>query len=165
MSTTSLSSQLFRQVMGSFPTGITVLTVEREPGQVHGMTANSFTSVSLDPLLILVCIDHNARLLTYLKEQHRFGVNILKDSQESISRHFAKPQEDLVEEAQLGIHFRWTPSGIPLLEDALAHLGCNVVAEHLSGDHTIFVGEVESLELNEGEPLLYHRGQYGSLRR
>jgi flavin reductase (DIM6/NTAB) family NADH-FMN oxidoreductase RutF len=71
MSTTSVSSELFRRVMGSFPTGITVLTVEREPGQVHGMTANSLVSVSLEPLLILVCIDHNARLLSYLKEQRR----------------------------------------------------------------------------------------------
>jgi len=146
--------------MGSFPTGITVLTVEREPGQVHGMTANSFTSVSLDPMLILVCIDHNARLLTYLKEQRRFGVNILKDTQQAISRHFAKPQEDLAEEAQLGIHFRWTPSGIPLLTDALAHVACNVAAEHVAGDHTIFVGEVESLELHDGAPLLFHRGKY-----
>lgn len=149
--------------MGSFPTGITVITAEREPGQVHGMTANSFTSVSLDPLLILVCVDHNARLLTYLKAQRRFGVNILKDSQQSISQHFAKPQEDPVEERQLGIRFRWTPSGIPLLEDALAHLGCNLVAEHIAGDHTIFVGEVESLELHEGDPLVFHRGQYRAL--
>ena len=163
MSTTFVSPQLFRRVMGSFPTGITVITAEREPGQVHGMTANSFTSVSLDPLLILVCVDHNARLLTYLKAQRRFGVNILKDSQQSISQHFAKPQEDPVEERQLGIRFRWTPSGIPLLEDALAHLGCNLVAEHIAGDHTIFVGEVESLELHEGDPLVFHRGQYRAL--
>jgi flavin reductase (DIM6/NTAB) family NADH-FMN oxidoreductase RutF len=149
--------------MGSFPTGITVLTVEREPGHVHGMTANSLTSVSLDPLLILVCVDHDARLLTYLQEQRRFGVNILKDTQQQISEHFAKPQQDLEEEAQLGVRFQWTSTGIPLLEDALAHLACNVVAQYLSGDHTIFVGEVESLELKEGEPLLYYRGKYRPL--
>jgi flavin reductase (DIM6/NTAB) family NADH-FMN oxidoreductase RutF len=163
MSTTSVSSELFRRVMGSFPTGITVLTVEREPGQVHGMTANSLVSVSLEPLLILVCIDHNARLLSYLKEQRRFGVNILKDTQRRISEHFAKPQQDPTEEASLGVHFQWTSTGIPLLDDALAHLGCNVAAEYPSGDHTIFVGEVESLELKEGEPLLYHRGKYSNL--
>jgi len=150
--------------MGSFPTGITVLTVEREPGQVHGMTANSFTSVSLEPLLILVCIDHNARLLSYLKEQRRFGVNILKDSQRAMSEHFAKPQSDPIEETRLGIRFRWTDSGIPLLDEGLAHLGCNVAAEHVSGDHTIFVAEVESLELNDGEPLVYHRGKYRSIQ-
>jgi flavin reductase (DIM6/NTAB) family NADH-FMN oxidoreductase RutF len=163
MPLTSISPALFRRVMGSFPTGITVLTVERQPGQVHGMTANSFTSVSLDPLLILVCIDHNARLLSYLKEQRRFGVNILKDSQQAFSEHFASPQLDPADESRLGIRFRWTETGIPLLEGGLAHLGCNLVAEHISGDHTIFVGEVESLELNEGEPLLYFRGKYRTL--
>jgi len=150
--------------MGSFPTGISVLTVEREPGQVHGMTANSFTSVSLDPFLILVCIDQEARLLSYLKTQRRFGVSILKDTQLQISEHFAKPQQDPAEEARLGIRFQWTPSGIPLLEDALAHLACNVVAQYMAGDHTIFVAEVESLELNEGEPLLYLRRTYHGLR-
>ena len=164
MPLTSISSTLFRRVMGSFPTGITVLTVERQPGQVHGMTANSFTSVSLEPLLILVCIDHNARLLSYLKEQRRFGVNILNEAQQLLSEHFAKPQLDPAEEARLGIHFRWTESGIPLLQEGLAHLGCNVVAEYAAGDHTIFVAEVESLELNEGQPLLYLRGKYSSIK-
>jgi flavin reductase (DIM6/NTAB) family NADH-FMN oxidoreductase RutF len=150
--------------MGSFPTGITVITAEREPGSVHGMTANSLTSVSLDPMLILICVDQNARLLSYLNTQGRFGVNILKDTQQALSEHFARPQEDLEEERQLGIRFRWTSSGIPLLEEALAHIACNVVAQYTSGDHSIFVGEVESLELNEGAPLLYHRGKYSSLR-
>ena len=163
MPLTSVSPSLFRRAMGNFPTGITVLTVERQPGQVHGMTANSFASVSLDPLLVSVCIDQNARLLSYLKEQRRFGVNILKDTQQALSEHFARPQLDPAEESRLGIRFRWTETGIPLLQEALAHLGCNVVAEHVSGDHTIFVGEVESLELNEGEPLLYFRGKYRSL--
>lgn len=164
MSTTSVSPELFRRVMGSFPTGIAVITVEREPGQVHGMTANSLASVSLDPLLILVCIDQNARLMSYLKSQRRFGVNILKDTQQQISQHFAKPQpDDPLEEARLGVRFQWTSTGIPLLEDALAHLACNVVAQYASGDHTIFVGEVESMELKDGEPLLYHRGKYHAL--
>ena len=160
MSSTTVSSELFRRVMGSFPTGVTVLTVEREPGQVHGMTANSFTSVSLDPLLILVCVDQNARLLSYLKAQGRFGVSILKDTQQQISELFAKPQQDPAEEEMLGVRFKWTDTGIPLLEDALAHVACNVVAQHMSGDHTIFVGEVESMELKVGEPLLYYRGRY-----
>lgn len=163
MPTTSVSPELFRRVMGNFPTGITVLTAQREPGQVHGMTANSFTSVSLDPLMILVCVDQNARLLSYLKTQGRFGVNILKASQQPLSELFAKPFQDPAEEIRLGVRFRWTSTGIPLLEEGLAHLACNVVAQYLSGDHTIFVAEVESLELKEGEPLLYHRGKYRSL--
>jgi flavin reductase (DIM6/NTAB) family NADH-FMN oxidoreductase RutF len=159
----SLSPELFRRVMGSFPTGIAVLTAEREERQVHGMTANTLTSVSLDPLLILVCVDQNARLLAHLKTQGRFGVNILKDSQQAISELYARTEQDPEEEARLGVRFRWTSTGIPMLEEALAHLGCNVVAQYMSGDHTIFVGEVESLELKDGEPLLYHRGKYRGL--
>jgi flavin reductase (DIM6/NTAB) family NADH-FMN oxidoreductase RutF len=165
MTMRDVSSELFRKVMGSFPTGITVITAEREPGQVHGMTANSLVSVSLEPLLVLVCIDQDARLLSYMKSQMRFGVNILRDTQQAISEHFAKPQQELEEEERLGVKFRWTETGIPLLSDALAYIGCNVVAQYASGDHTIFVGEVESLELMEGEPLLYHRGKYGAVEK
>ena len=160
MTATPLTPVDFRRVVGNFATGITVITAEREPGQVHGMTANSFASVSLDPLLILVCIDHNARLLSFVKEQHRFGVNILKDSQREVSEHFAKPLQEPEATESLGIRFRWTSTGVPLIEDALAHLACNVAAEYPAGDHTLFLGEVESMGFHSGEPLLYYRGQY-----
>lgn len=164
MAPSSLTPELFRRVLANFATGITVITAEREPGQVHGMTANSFTSVSLDPLLVLVCVDQDARLLSYLKTQRRFGVSILKDSQQHVSEFFAEPQQDPAEYSRLGICFRWTDTGIPLLEDALAHLACNVIAQYMSGDHTIFIGEVESVDLCQGEPLLYVRGQYRRLQ-
>ncbi len=164
MSTLALTSADFRRVVGNFATGVTVITVEREPGQVHGMTANSFASVSLDPLLILVCIDQNARLLSFLKEQGRFGVNVLKDSQQAVSEHFAKPLQDPEATKSLGIQFHWTSTGIPLLGDALAHLACSVTAQYPVGDHTLFIGEVESMDFNLGEPLLYHRGQYRRLQ-
>ena len=144
---------MFRRVAGAFATGVTVITVERGPGEVHGMTANSFTSVSLDPPLVLVCVDQDARLLSFLKSQRRFGVSILREDQQSLSEHFAKPDQTPDSDRQLGIRFRWTPSGVPLLEDALAHLTCNLVAEHLAGDHTIFLGEVESISSHEGLPL------------
>jgi flavin reductase (DIM6/NTAB) family NADH-FMN oxidoreductase RutF len=165
MPTTSLSIDLFRRVMGSLPTGICVITAQRAPGRVHGMTANSLTSVSLDPLLILICVDQKAHLHAYLKTQRRFGVSLLKETQSELSEFFALPDQDPAQEAQLGVRYRWTASGIPLLEDALAHIGCNVVAQYMSGDHTIFVGEVESLELKDGEPLVHCRRQYWSLRR
>ena len=164
MVTPSVRPETFRRVMGTFATGVTVITVEREPGRVHGMTANSFTSVSLDPLLILVCVDQNARLLGYLQTQRRFGVNILQASQQAFSDFFAKPQQEPAMEAQLGVRFEWTASGIPLLADSLAQLACNVIAEHKTGDHTIFIGHVESLNAGEGSPLIYHRGQYRALR-
>ena len=99
-----------------------------------------------------------------MKRERRFGVSILKDTQEPLSQYFAKPEQDLAEESRLGIRFGWTRTGIPFLEETLARLACNVVAEHVAGDHAIFVGEVESLELGEREPLVYYRGQYRRLK-
>jgi len=142
-----------------------VVTAERAPGQVHGMTANSFTSVSLDPLLILICVSQNAQLLPLVKGQKRFGVNILKDNQRAISEYFARTEESAEIEKRLGIRYRWTETGIPLLEDALVRLACNVVDSHVAGDHTIFIAEVESVEVYEGEPLLYLRGNYRAVAR
>ncbi len=150
----------FRIACGQFATGVTVLTVERAPGKVHGMTANSLTSVSLDPLLILICVDQRAQFLPMVKEKKRFGVNILKEEQQPISRYFAQAEEKPAIEAQLGIRYRWTESGIPLLEDALVHVACNVVASYIAGDHIIFIAEVETAEVYDGEPLLYFRGAY-----
>jgi flavin reductase (DIM6/NTAB) family NADH-FMN oxidoreductase RutF len=163
MAISSLNPVMFRRVMGAFTTGVTVITVEREPGLVHGMTANSFTSVSLDPLLVLVCVDHDARLLSFLKSQRRFGVSILRVGQQALSEYFAKAEQTPETDARLGIRYTWTSSGIPLLDNTLAQLACNVVGEHPAGDHTIFIGEVESMESLDGEPLLFHRGQYRRL--
>jgi flavin reductase (DIM6/NTAB) family NADH-FMN oxidoreductase RutF len=163
MAISSLNPVMFRRVTGAFTTGVTVITVERAPGLVHGMTANSFTSVSLDPLLVLICVDHEARLLSFLKSQRRFGVSILREGQQTLSEYFAKCEQTPGEDAHLGIRYRWTSSGIPLLDGALAQLACNVVGEHPAGDHTIFIGEVETMESRDGEPLLFHRGQYRRL--
>jgi flavin reductase (DIM6/NTAB) family NADH-FMN oxidoreductase RutF len=163
MSTQTLTPELFRRVAGAFTTGVTVITVEREPGIVHGMTANSFTSVSLEPLLVLVCVSHEARLLSFLKSQRRFGVSILRQEHQALSEHFAKGEQSPEAENRLGIRFLWTPSGVPLLDGALAHLSCNLVAEHPAGDHSIFLGEVESMAYHDGEPLLFHHGQYRRL--
>lgn len=137
-----------------------MLTVERTPGKVHGMTANSVTSVSLEPLLILICVDQRANFLPLVKEKKRFGVSVLKEDQQELSKYFAQTEEDAEVEAKLGIRYRWTLSGIPLLEDALVHLACNVVASYIAGDHTIFLGEVEGVEVFDGEPLLFFRGGY-----
>ena len=163
MPPTPPSTSDFRLVLGQFATGVTVVTAERAPGQVHGMTANSFTSVSLDPLLILVCVSETAQLLPLLNRRKRFGVNILNDSQQAVSEYFAQTEDNPALENNLGIRYRWTQSGIPLLEGALAHLACIVVASYIAGDHTIFIAEVEGLELFNGEPLLYLRGDYRRL--
>ena len=165
MPPTTPSISEFRLALGQFATGVTVVTAERAPGQVHGMTANAFTSVSLDPLLILICVSQAAQLLPLVKRHKRFGVNILKSDQQAISEYFAQTEDIPAQENNLGIRFRWTPSGVPLLEDSLAHLACMVVASYIAGDHTIFIAEVESVEVYDGEPLLYLRGDYRHVAR
>ena len=154
----------FRLACGQFATGVTVITVVRGPNQVHGMTANSFTSVSLDPLLILVCIDEGAQMLPLLHREKRFGVSILKENQQAISEYFAQTEENPQIEAHLGIRYRWTKFGVPLLQDVLAHLACEVVDSQVAGDHTVFIAAVSNVEVYDGAPLLYFRGNYRTLR-
>jgi flavin reductase (DIM6/NTAB) family NADH-FMN oxidoreductase RutF len=165
MPTPSLSPFEFRKALGHFTTGVTVVTVEREPGKIHGMTANSFTSVSLDPMLILVCVDHRANMLPLLEKKKHFGISVLKQNQEAISEYFAKREHSFEAEQRLGIHFRQMSSGAPVIDGTLLQMSCKVIAAHLAGDHTIFIGEVEDAELHEGEPLLYFRGEYRNIAR
>ena len=160
-----LTALEFRRALGQYSTGVTVVTVERESGLVHGMTANSFTSVSLDPMLILVCVDQRAKMLSLLHKKKRFGISVLKEGQEAISEYFAKSEQSAEAEQRLLIRYRWTPGGVPLLEGTLLHLTCTLVASHIAGDHTIFVGEVDSAAIHEGEPLLFFRGEYRSIAR
>jgi flavin reductase (DIM6/NTAB) family NADH-FMN oxidoreductase RutF len=165
MTTTALNTKGFRRALGQFTTGVTVVTVEREPGHVFGMTANSFTSVSLDPMLILICVDQRAKILGMLQKKKRFGISVLKHGQQAISEYFAQGEQSLEAEQRLAIRYHWTPSGIPVLDETLLCLSSKVVAAHLAGDHTIFVGEVEDAELHEGEPLLFFQGEYRKIAR
>jgi flavin reductase (DIM6/NTAB) family NADH-FMN oxidoreductase RutF len=165
MPTPSLSSSEFRKALGHFTTGVTVVTVEREPGKIHGMTANSFTSVSLDPMLILVCVDHRAKMLPLLEKKKHFGVSVLKAGQEAVSEYFAKREHSVEAEQRLGIHFRQMPDGASIIDGTLLQMGCRVVFSHIAGDHTIFIGEVQDAEMHEGEPLLYFRGEYRKIAR
>jgi len=160
MATSSIPALEFRRALGHFATGVTVLTVEKKPGVVHGMTANSFASVSLEPPLVSVCVDHRARLLPLLKEKQRFGVNVLKREQQAYSEYFARIEQDPEVQERLGVEFRWTEEKIPLLENVLCQLVCKLSGLHVAGDHTIVIAEVESAKLFEGEPLLFYRGQY-----
>jgi flavin reductase (DIM6/NTAB) family NADH-FMN oxidoreductase RutF len=163
MTATSLTATDFRQACAHFATGVTVVTVARAPGSAYGMTANSFTSVSLDPFLTLVCVDQRSHLLPLLKQNRFFGVSVLKEHQQAVSVYFAQAEQTSEAEASLGVRFRWTPAGIPLLEDTIAQIVCRVVASYIAGDHTIFLGEVQSAELFPGEPLLFFRSQYRQL--
>jgi flavin reductase (DIM6/NTAB) family NADH-FMN oxidoreductase RutF len=151
----------FRKAMGTFATGVTVITVDQE-GEIHGMTANAFASVSLDPPLILVCVDHRARTHAHLHARKRFGVNVLSASQQAISEYYAQSAEPHQRAEKVGARFDRTPHGTPVLRGALAYLECRLHSAQAAGDHTIFIAEVEDVEVREGEPLLYFRSQYRS---
>ena len=153
----------FRSALGSFATGVTVITVDYE-GEVHGMTANAFSSVSLDPPLVLVCVDHRARTHAHLHARKRFGVNVLAEDQQNISEYDARPAQDHRHaEQEAGAHFDRTAHGTPVLNGALAYLECRLHSAQDAGDHTIFIAEVEEVVVRGGDPLLYHRGEYRTI--
>ena len=155
----SLDPAEFRRAMGCFATGVTVITVDQD-GEVHGMTANAFTSVSLDPTLVLVCVDHRARTHAHLHARKRFGVNVLRADQQAISEYYAGSTETHQHAEQVGAKFDRTAHGTPVLHGALAYLECRLHSTQLAGDHTIFIAEVEDVVVREGEGLLYFRGKY-----
>ena len=155
-----VSQAEFRKAMGSFATGVTVITVDYE-GEVHGMTANAFASVSLDPMLVLVCVDHRARTHTHLHARKRFGVNVLAENQRAVSEYYADPNPDHRNaEREAGARFDRTQHGTPVLHGALAYLECRLHTAQDAGDHTIFIAEVEDVVVRAGNPLLYFRGEY-----
>jgi len=158
----SVTPQEFRAALGRFSSGVTVITVETPAGDVHGMTASSFCSVSLRPPLVLVCIDHLAETYLHIRERCRFGVSILKDHQEALSEFFADPERNPDAARRLDIGYISMKSGVRVLADTLANLDCEVVQAHAAGDHTIFVAEVKEARVTEGSPLLYFRGRYGT---
>ena len=147
----------FRQVLGHFATGVTVVTCLSE-GQPLGLAVNSFTSVSLEPPLVAFCVATSSSTWPRLRASGSFCVNILAEDQEALSRTFAAPGRDRF----LGVGWRPAPSGAPVLADVLAWIDCTVEAEHQAGDHLIVVGRVRELDLlHEGRPLVFYRGGYG----
>lgn len=155
----SIDPDLFRQVMSQFATGITIVTT-RAGEEIHGLTANSFCSVSLEPPLVLVCVDKSAHSHDLIAAGHNFAVNILKASQENLARRFATnnlPADERFAE----IPFRAEITGAPILLESLGWLDCRLFAMHPGGDHTIYVGEVLALGRNQDdEPLLYFQSGY-----
>jgi flavin reductase (DIM6/NTAB) family NADH-FMN oxidoreductase RutF len=156
----SLNPAKFREAMGCFATGVTIITVDLE-GVVHGMTANAFASVSLDPLLVLVCVDHRTKTHAHLHAKKRFGVNVLREDQQAISEYYARAgRSDDTAESEAGARFECTGHGTPVLRGALAYLECSLHSAEEAGDHTIFIAEVEDVVVREGDPLLFFRGKY-----
>jgi flavin reductase (DIM6/NTAB) family NADH-FMN oxidoreductase RutF len=153
----------FRRALSRFATGVTIVTVSRKSGEPKGMTANAFTSVSLDPALILVCVDLRARTHNLLKAAPYFGVSVLDESQQAVAQFFAAQHPDPDKMHALGIRFHPEAKRVPYIEGCLAHLICRRVATRRAGDHTIFIGEVEHLAHREGRPLLFYSGRYHAL--
>lgn len=149
----------FRRVLGHFATGVTIVTTCDAEARPSGLTVSAFASLSLDPPLVLVCVDHKSQTFPALRDTGRFAVNVLTTEQEVLSRRFASTRLDKFD----GAAYRLSGMGLPLLTAALAHIECVTVSTHVEGDHTIFVGRVERAATNDGEPLLYFRGRYNRL--
>ncbi len=148
-----------RRVMGHFATGVTVITTRSADGKPYGLTANAFTSVSLDPPLLLVCVDKKAESYPYFEQSKVFTVNILADDQESVSRRFAVSGGPKFE----GISYRMGANGAPIIDGALAYIECTLHAAYAGGDHTIYLGEIQQAETIDRKPLLFFRGGYRAL--
>jgi 3-hydroxy-9,10-secoandrosta-1,3,5(10)-triene-9,17-dione monooxygenase reductase component len=147
----------FRTVMGHFATGVTVVTASGPDGPV-GMTANAVCSLSLEPLLLLVCFDNAARTLPVVRHTRRFGVNVLAAGQEPLARLFASkaPEAEKFAGVDHTVH-----DGVPVIEGVLAWVGCTLQRLVPGGDHTIGIGAVTAAEFaGEAEPLLWYRGTY-----
>ena len=158
----ALDSREFRNAMGMFATGVTVVAVQYDD-IVRGMTANAFVSLSLHPAMLLVCIDESASMYPVFQVADSFSVNILAEDQQEVSRSFAARGEK--KEAMGGHAYRSGDLGAPILDGVLAWAECRVEARHVGGDHLIVVGRVHDfgIERPEARPLLFYRGQYHAL--
>jgi flavin reductase (DIM6/NTAB) family NADH-FMN oxidoreductase RutF len=149
----------FCRTCAKFPTGVTVLTVRDAEGGARGMTASSFTSVSLDPPLVLVCVDHKASVMAHLRRSRHVGINILREEQSEISIRFARRGEDRFQ------NIEWTEGhhSVPLIQGVLAWLECEIDQMVDAGDHAIVIAEVLRAEYRDGRPLVYFGSAYHKL--
>jgi len=154
----------FRGAMGSFPTGVTVVTVASGDGDMHGITVNSFSSVSLDPMLVLVCLNETSRGVGLIERTGAFVVNVLSAGQQEVSRWFASPCRPAGPAMFDGVPFEPGVTGCPVLAGAMASFDCRLRQSHRAGDHLIVLGEVIALvHRPQLEPLVFHAGSYTSL--
>ncbi|WP_158555817.1 flavin reductase family protein [Peribacillus glennii] len=151
-----MDQRKFRDISGSFATGVTVVTTKNEKGHPVGMTANSFTSLSLDPPLVIINVDKKSSLYTEFLNAESFAVNILSSEQEDISRRFSTKNIDRFE----GISYEEDVTGSPILKDVIGYFDCDIVKHYDGGDHTILIGETKGGNIGSGEPLIFYRGKY-----
>jgi flavin reductase (DIM6/NTAB) family NADH-FMN oxidoreductase RutF/DNA-binding GntR family transcriptional regulator len=151
-----VEQQLFREVIGHFASGVTIITT-REQETNYGLTASAVTSLTLEPPMLLVCINKNTGTQAVISRNRTFAVNILDVNQTELALQFARPSADKFQ----GVEYAYGSLGAPLLAGALAHLECRVAADVSAGTHTVFLAEVEQGEAHIGSPLTYFRGTFG----
>jgi flavin reductase (DIM6/NTAB) family NADH-FMN oxidoreductase RutF len=149
----------FRAALGRFASGVTVVTTKDSGGRLHGITVSAFCSVSLEPPLILVCIEKSTGSHYAFEQSDSFVVNILREDQQYISDRFASYLSDKF----AGMEYHLGIADLPVLKDVLANLECRLVNSHDNGDHTIYVGQIETATIREGKPLIYWHGNYRGL--
>jgi flavin reductase (DIM6/NTAB) family NADH-FMN oxidoreductase RutF len=152
----AITNDEFKAALGRFASGVTVVTTKDADGNLHGLTVSAFCSVSMNPPLILVCIHKNTGSYSSFEESKAFVVNILEESQQQISNHFASHSDDKFS----GQHYELNENGLPILADCLVNLECSLKHSYDGGDHTIFVGEIEKTTVHGGKPLIYAQGKY-----
>jgi flavin reductase (DIM6/NTAB) family NADH-FMN oxidoreductase RutF len=155
-----ISRDEFRAALGRFASGVTVVTTKDPDGRLHGITVSAFCSVSLEPPLILVCIENNTGSHHAFEQSNSFVVNILREDQQYISDRFASYLPDKFAD----VKYHAGIDDLPVLEDVLANLECRLINSHAGGDHTIYVGEIERATVNNGKPLVYWHGNYRQLK-
>lgn len=154
-----MDSNLFRRACAQFATGIAIASTLDPQGLPHGMTVNSFTSVSMEPPLVLICVDRTCNLLPIFEEFGHYGLSFLGHEQQGLSSRFAQRGQDRFD----GMHWVAGSLGIPLIPDALAHLQCRIINTVAAGDHVVLIAEVVSADIHSGRPLLFYESGYRKL--
>ncbi len=154
--------EALREVMSKFATGVTIVTV-KSPDGVHGLTVNAFTSVSLEPPLVLICVQKAGQSHAHLSTADAYVVNLLSDTQQELAVRFATSRLSSAERFE-NVPYRLNPWGIPILEGGLGYLACRIVNRYEGGDHFIYLGEVEDTGVDERrKPLLFYNSQFFTL--
>lgn len=154
-----VSSHEFRHACGRFATGVAVASIIDQKGTAHGLTVSSFTSVSLNPPLVLICVGHDVTVIDAFRQASHFGINVLREENRDLSQRFATKGLDKFD----GVAWHKGTTGVPVIECALATLECEMHQRIPSGDHDILVGHVVATRIEEGPPLLYYASRYRKL--
>jgi flavin reductase (DIM6/NTAB) family NADH-FMN oxidoreductase RutF len=155
----AIDGRELRNVMGNFATGVTIITTKDPTGKPFGLTANAFSSLSLDPPLLLICVDRKVDCYACFEDSKVFAVNFLSEGQDQLSTRFATKGIEKFE----GVPYKLGELGVALLDGAMAHIECKLVSAYEGGDHTIYIGEIQNVAVLSDRPLLFFRGKYFKL--